>query len=381
MKLDTVIAHAGLCGENDKGAISTPIYQTSTFRHPALGQTTGFDYSRTSNPTRKVLEESIAALEGGERGFAFSTGLAAVTAVLMLFKSGDHIIFSDDLYGGTYRLLDKVFNQFGLTASFVDTTSLENLQKNFREGSTKAVFVESPTNPLLKISDLRKIAEFAHKNNLLCIVDNTIMTPLLQQPLSLGADIVVHSGTKFLGGHNDTLAGLLVAKGFDLCTKLDFLQNATGGVLSPFDSWLIIRGIKTLSVRMQRSQENAAEIACWLSSRKEVSKVYYPGLKDHNNSEIHKAQARGAGAMISFAVKDKAFVEKLINSVKVISFAESLGGIETLITYPVKQTHADIPAELRDRVGITDDLLRLSVGIEDVNDLIQDLKQAFENEK
>lgn len=378
MKLDTVIAHAGLCGENDKGAVSTPIYQTSTFRHPALGQSTGFDYSRSSNPTRKVLEESIASLEGGERGFAFSTGLAAITAVLMLFKSGDHIIFSDDLYGGTYRLLDKVFKQFGLSASFVDTASIEEVGNAFLKDRTKAVFAESPTNPLLKISDIKKIADFAHENNILCIVDNTLMTPLLQQPISLGADIVVHSGTKFLGGHNDTLAGLLAAKGFDLCTRLAFIQNATGAVLSPFDSWLIIRGIKTLSVRMQRSQENAVKIAEWLSERKEVTNVYYPGLEGHHNSAVHKVQSRGPGAMLSFTVKDKSLVEKIINGVKIISFAESLGGIETLITYPVRQTHADIPEEIRNKIGITEDLLRLSIGIEDVNDLIQDLKQAFE---
>ena len=372
MKLETAIAHVGLGADPATGAISVPIHQSATFRHPALGESTGFDYSRTSNPTRKALEDAIASLEGGDRGFAFASGMAAIAAVMSIFESGDHLVFSEDLYGGTYRLVDKVFSRFGLQASFVDSSDLAALAAAFRPGQTKAVFVETPSNPLMRVTDIRETASLAAAHGALTIVDNTLMTPLLQRPLALGADLVVHSGTKFLGGHNDVLCGLVVTKNEELSRQVGFVQNSTGGVLGPQDSWLLIRGLKTLGVRMERAQRNAALIAGWLERRAEVAKVYHPG------SEAHFRQASGAGAVLSFTVRDAALAASIINHVKVISFAESLGGVETLITYPARQTHGDIPAATRERNGITDTLLRLSVGIEDAQDLIDDLAQALE---
>jgi len=372
MKLETAIAHAGLGTDPATGALSVPIYQTATFRHPALGESTGYDYSRTSNPTRKVLEDTVAALERGDRGFAFASGMAAITAVMTLFQSGDHLVFSEDLYGGTYRLLDKVFSRFGLEASFVDSSDLAALAAALRPGRTKAVFVETPSNPLMRVTDIRETAALAAAHGALTIVDNTLMTPLLQRPLELGADIVVHSGTKFIGGHNDVLCGLVVAKGEELCRQIGFVQNSTGGTLGPQDSWLVIRGLKTLAVRMERAQRNAAIIADTLAHRAEVVSVHYP------DSEAHFHQASGAGAVLSFAVRDAALAASIINNVRVVSFAESLGGVESLITYPARQTHGDIPAAVRERNGITDTLLRLSVGIEDVQDLVDDLRQAME---
>ncbi len=377
MKIETRLAHAGLCTDNRTGAVSTPIHQTATFRHPAVGVSTGYDYSRTVNPTREVLEKALADLEKGQCGFAFSSGMAAITAVLMLFSSGDHIMVSNDLYGGTYRILEKNFKQFGLATTYVNTTQLEEVQKAIVPGKTKALFIETPTNPLMKITDLQKVSQLAKESHILTIVDNTFMTPYLQQPLELGVDIVLHSGTKYLGGHNDVLSGVVVTGTSELSERICFIQNSTGAILGPQDSWLMLRGLKTLAIRMEKQQENAGKIAAWLVQHPKVKKVYYPGLFDHPGFEIQSKQSRGFGAMVSFRVQNANAVKEIINRVKIITYAESLGGVETLITYPVKQTHGDIPLEIREAIGITDDLIRLSVGIEAVEDLIGDLDQAI----
>lgn len=376
MKLESKIVHIGVRTDERTGAISTPIYQTASFQHPALGKSTGFDYTRTHNPTRKVLEDGVAALESGAAGFAFASGMAAITAVLMLYQYGDHIITIQDCYGGTYRLLDRVFSKFGLEASYVDG-SIEDVIKAVKP-ATRAVFIETPTNPLMNIVDIAAIAEICQEKNLNLIVDNTFLTPCCQRPLELGADIVVHSGTKYLAGHNDLLCGLVVAKDAALAEKIQFIQNSTGSILSPSDSWLLIRGIKTLSIRMQRHNENALRVAQWLQDHPRVLQVYYPGLSCHSGKSIHDKQASGYGGMVSFTVDDPQLVPSILEKVKLIQFAESLGGVETLITFPARQTHADIPADIRNSLGITDSLLRLSVGIEDVTDIISDLKQALE---
>ena len=378
MRIETVLAHAGLCTDQATGAISAPIHQTATFRHPAVGVSTGYDYSRTINPTRQVLEKVMAELEKGDRGYAFASGMAAITATLMLFSSGDHLIVSNDLYGGTYRVLEKNFKQFRLTATYIDTSELEAVERGIIPNKTKAIFIETPTNPLMKISDLPEIVSLAKSKGILTIVDNTFMTPYLQRPLELGADIVIHSGTKYLGGHNDVLSGIVVTGSPELSKKIGFIQNSTGGILGPQDSWLMLRGIKTLALRIEKQQENAGKIAAWLIRNPKVKKVYYPGLPEHPGFEIQSKQSRGFGAMLSFRAQNGNLVTKIINNVKVITYAESLGGVETLITYPVKQTHGDIPPEIRERIGVTEDLIRLSVGIEDVDDLIQDLEQAIE---
>ncbi len=377
MKIETQLARAGLCTDEKTGAISTPIHPSATFRHESLGCSTGFDYSRTSNPTRAVLEKEMASLEGGYGGFAFSSGMAAVTAVASLFSHGDHLVLSDDLYGGTYRFFKKIAERFGIRSDFADLTDIGEAEKAIQP-RTKALFIETPTNPMMKISDIAALSSLAKKKGILSIVDNTFMTPYLQQPIKLGADIIIHSGTKYIGGHNDVLCGIAVCATKELSEQLGFIQNATGGVLSPFDTWLVIRGLKTLALRVDRSQDNAGEIAVWLSGRRDVTAVFYPGLLKGRDGEIHRGQSRGSGAMVSFCMKDKGQAEKVINSVKIISFAESLGGVESLITYPAVQTHSDVPAEIREKLGITDTLLRLSVGIEDCQDLIDDLKQAME---
>jgi cystathionine gamma-synthase len=377
MKIETQLAHAGLCTDPTTGAVSTPIHQTATFRHPAVGASTGYDYSRTVNPTRQTLEKVMAELEKGDRGFAFSSGMAAITAVLMLFASGDHLMISNDLYGGTYRVLEKNFRQWGLATTYVNTSRIEEIRAGIIPGKTKAIFIETPTNPLMNITDLRRIVSLATENDILTIVDNTFMTPYLQQPLELGVDIVLHSGTKYLGGHNDVLSGIVVTRFPKLSDKIGFIQNSTGAILGPQDSWLMLRGIKTLAIRMEKQQQNAGKIAVWLAKHPKVKKVYYPGLSGHPGFEIQAKQSRGFGAMLSFRVENPAWVSQIINRVRLITYAESLGGVETLITYPVKQTHGDIPPEIRAQIGVTEDLIRLSVGIEDVNDLIEDLDQAF----
>lgn len=377
MNIETITAHAGLCTDETTGAVSTPIYQTAAFRHVALGVSTGYDYSRTANPTRKVLENVMAELEGGDRGFAFASGMAALTAILMAFETGDHLLVSDDLYGGTYRLLEKNFKQFGIQADYVDTTQPGEIEKAIIAGKTKAILIETPTNPLMKITDLRKVIVLAQNYELITIVDNTFMTPYLQRPIELGADIVIHSATKYLGGHNDVLGGIVVTRTPVLSDRIGFIQNSTGGVLGPQDSWLMLRGIKTLTVRIDRQESNAGKLAQWLYGHPAVKRIYYPGLADHPGHQLQREQCSGFGAMISFEVTETELVERIINRVKVLTFAESLGGVETLITYPVRQTHGDIPVEIRERIGITDNLLRISVGIEDCRDLIQDLEQAI----
>ena len=376
MKIDTQLVHTGVRTDRITGSVSCPIYQVSTFQHPALGESTGFDYSRTINPTRRVLEEAISNLEGGVRGFAFSSGMAAISTVLALLKTGDRVLISDDLYGGTYRLFDQVFSRFGLIADYVDTSNLPAVAAGIT-GATKVIFVETPTNPLMKISDIRAISDLARRHNLLTIVDNTFMTPYLQNPLNLGADIVIHSATKFLGGHNDLLAGLVVVNDQALGERLHFLQNSIGAVLGPWDSWLLIRGLKTLGLRLEKQQQNTARIASWLSSQPYVRQVYFPGLSSHPGHAINRSQARDHGAMLSFEVDSFERVSNMLRRVKIILFAESLGGVETLVTFPATQTHSDIPEEIRVRLGITNRLLRLSVGIEDADDLIADLDQAL----
>lgn len=376
MKLSSRFVHIGLCTDDKTGAISTPIYQTATFRHPALGQSTGFDYTRTNNPTRKVLEEGVAALEEGAGAFAFGSGMAAITAVLMLYASGDHLVVVADCYGGTYRVLDKIFARFGLTTTFVDCSDTNEIAAALTP-ATKAVIVETPTNPLMKIADIRAIAALAKPRGIHTIVDNTFLTPYFQRPLALGADIVVHSATKYLAGHNDLLCGLVIAREAALAEKIGFIQNSTGGILSPADCWLLIRGIKTLALRMERHNDNARIVAEWLTRHPRVRKVYYPGLPGHPGKGVHEFQATGHGGMLSFAVDDPALVPQVLSKVRLIKFAESLGGVESLITFPAVQTHADMPAAIRESLGIDDKLLRLSVGIEDVGDIIEDLQQAL----
>lgn len=375
MNISTELAQIGNRLDS-KGAISFPIYHSSTFAHPGFGESTGFDYSRTNNPTRQVLEDAIARLEEGTKGFAFSSGMGAITTILTLFSQGDHLIVTEDLYGGTYRILEEVFNRFGLQVSFVDTSSLEAIEKEILP-HTKAIFTETPTNPMMKIADLKGIASLCQRHGLLNIVDNTFLTPYLQKPLQWGADIVVHSGTKYLGGHNDIISGLVVVKGEELAVRFGRLQNSLGAILGPQDSWLMIRGLKTLALRMKAQEENAFQIAQWLSNHPKVSDVYYPGLKTHPGYEAQLNQAKGFGAMLSFRVKDSTLIPKILKSLTIISYAESLGGVESLITYPATQTHADIPSEVRARLGVDDCLLRLSVGIEAPEDLIQDLEQAL----
>lgn len=376
MKIETKCVTAGLRFDRQFGAISVPIYQSATYQHPALGENLGYDYSRSGNPTRRALEDAVAGLERGMRSFAFSSGMAAITSALLLFGSGDHLVVSDDLYGGTYRLLVSVFERFGLRATFVDTSDLSRLEGAIEE-QTRAVLIETPTNPLMKITDLAGATEIARRHGLLTIVDNTFMTPYLQRPIELGADLVIHSGTKYLGGHNDLVAGLIVVRDPELVEKVSFIQNSAGAILGPVDSWLLLRGIKTLAIRMERSQSNSARIAGWLTEHPEVGKVYYPGLSGHPGHRLAREQASGFGSMISFTVTDFALAEKVLKRVRLITFAESLGGVETLITHPGRQTHADIPEAKRIESGITDSLLRLSVGIEDPDDLIADLEQAI----
>ncbi len=377
MNIATQAVQIGLEWDTRTGAVTVPVYQTATFRHPGLGQSTGYDYSRSCNPTRQALEDGIARLDGAARGFAYSSGMAAITNLLMLFTSGDHLIVTEDLYGGTCRLFDKIFTQYGLTFTYVDTCDIAAVTAAIQP-STKGVFVETLTNPLLKFTDLTAVSAICKANNLLLIADNTFLTPYLLRPLDLGADIAVYSATKYLAGHNDTVSGLVTVKDPQLAEKVYFHQNSVGAVLGPQDSWLTIRGIKTLGIRMDRQQENAGLIAEWLAAHPRITKVYYPGLDSHPDHDLMKRQSRGFCAMISFEVDKHELVEQILLKTNLISFAESLGGVESLMTFPEVQTHADIPPELRARLGINNVLLRLSVGIEDCDDLIEDLRQALE---
>lgn len=357
------------------GAISYPIYQTATYAHPGVGQRTGFDYSRLQNPTKEHLEKIVASLEHGCDALALSTGMAAITLLMELFKPGDHLIVDSDLYGGSIRLFRNVSRKNGITFSAVD--SYQDDVESFVKEETKAIYIETPTNPMMNVTDIGKLSEIAKRHNLLLIVDNTFLSPYFQNPLTLGADIVVHSGTKFLGGHNDTLAGFLVTNREEISEQLRFLIKTTGAGLAPFDSWLILRGIKTLGIRMEQAQKNALEIANWLKTQPAVTKVIYPGLPEHPGYEIMKKQARGFGSMLTFYVDSKEHAFEILEKVRMIKFAESLGGVETLLTYPTTQTHADVPQEIREKNGITDCTLRLSVGIEDARDLIAELTQVF----
>lgn len=374
--ISTKLIHGGIDGDDRTGAVNIPIYQTSTYKQIHLGEHKGYEYSRTGNPTREALEKLIAELEEGRYGFAFASGMAATTAVLTLFRSGDRILISENVYGGTFRVLDKVFRSFGVSYEIVNTTDLDVLEKAITD-EVKAVFIESPANPLMTVTDIQAVAAVTHSHNKLLIVDNTFMTPYLQQPLVLGADIVVHSATKYLGGHSDLIAGLAVVNDQELAAKLHFIQNATGGILQPFDSFLLIRGIKTLGVRLDRHQENAVKVANWLTDQKYVKKVYYPGLESDPGYAVQKQQAKGPGAMISFELEDGLDIRKFYDGLQLIALAESLGGVESLVCHPSSMTHASIPEEIRKRVGITDGLIRLSVGIEDVNEILEDLEQAI----
>ncbi len=357
------------------GAISYPIYQTATYEHPEAGQSTGYDYSRLQNPTREHLEKMIAGLESGIDAFALSTGMAAITLLMELFRPGDHLIVEADLYGGSIRLFDHVNKKNNY--EFTHLNCAEDDIEGAIQDNTKAIYIETPTNPMMNVSDIAAIAEIAKKHGLLLIVDNTFLSPYFQNPLKLGADIVVHSGTKFLGGHNDTLAGFLVTNNEEVRDRLRFLIKTTGAGLAPFDCWLILRGMKTLGIRMERSQENAIRIAEWLKTQSIVQKVYYPGLPEHPGYEIMKKQARGFGSMITFRVDSKEHALQILKQVRMIKFAESLGGVETLITYPTTQTHADVPEEVRLKNGITPCTLRLSTGIEDIEDLLVELSEVF----
>lgn len=357
------------------GSISFPIYQTATYAHPGVGKSTGFDYSRLQNPTREQLEKIVCQLEGGTDAFALSTGMAAITLLMELFKPGDHLIVDSDLYGGTIRLFDNVSTKNGIKFTRANC-SIDDVESLITP-VTKAIYIETPTNPMMNVTDIAAMAKIAHAHNLLLVVDNTFMSPYFQNPLELGADIVVHSGTKFLAGHNDTLAGFIITKNPEINEKLRFLIKTTGSGLAPFDSWLVLRGIKTLGIRMEKAQSNADKIARWLKTQRSVTKVIYPGLEEHPGHKIMQRQSRGFGSMVTFRLNSTEKALSVLEKVRLIKYAESLGGVETLITYPTTQTHADVPEELRLKNGITPETLRLSVGIENIDDLISDLQQAL----
>ncbi len=378
MRRKTQLIHGGVFGDEKTGAVSVPIYQVSTYKQDGPGNHRGYEYSRTGNPTRHALETLIAELEGGKRGFAFASGMAATTAVMLLLNQGDHVLVTDDVYGGSFRVITKVLNRFGIDATFINTSNLNEIEKNIKE-NTKAIFVESPTNPLLKITDIAEVSKIAKASGLLTIVDNTFATPYWQNPITLGADIVLHSATKYIGGHSDVVAGLAVVNDEELGEKLHFVQNSTGGVLGPQDSWLLLRGIKTLGLRMEEHEQNTSKIVNYLVEHQAVSKVYYPGIPNHPNHELAKKQARGFGGMVSFDVGSGEKAAKVLSKVKYFTLAESLGAVESLISIPALMTHASIPAERREELGITDGLIRISVGLEDAEDLLEDLQQALED--
>lgn len=359
-KTDTKLAQIGNRSDQITGTVNAPVYFSTAYRHAGIGKSTGYDYVRSKNPTRDIVEKAIADLECGDQGFACSSGMAAIFTILSLFKTGDEWIVSKDLYGGTYRLLERGFKKWGLHCHYVDTSNVENISATITS-RTRAIFIETPTNPLMETANIEKIAKIAKQYNVLLIVDNTFFTPIIQKPLTLGADIVIHSATKYLAGHNDVLAGLIVAKGKELCETVSLYHNGGGAVLSPFDSWLLMRGMKTLSLRLQKHEENAQAIVHYLRQHPSVTDVYYPGR----------------GGMISFRIASERWIDPLLRNLALITFAESLGGVESLITHPATQTHADMPEELRNELGICSRLLRLSVGIEDAEDLMNDLETAL----
>ncbi len=376
-KLNTLVIHGGISTDAATGAVSIPIYQASTFRQNGLGEHKGYEYGRSGNPTRQALEALIADLEGGVAGFAFASGMAAITTTLLLFEKGDTFIISSNVYGGTFRVLDKVFKNFGIGYKIVDTSDLNQIEENI-DASVKALIIETPANPLLRITDIRGASEIANKHGILTIVDNTFMSPYLQRPLELGADIVLHSGTKYLGGHSDVIAGLAAVRDPVLAERFAFVQNAAGAVLEPFDSWLLQRGIKTLAVRMDRHVENAAYVVKFLKNHPGIEKLYYPGLPDAQGYEVHKKQATAPGAMISFVLSGEYDIGRFFRSVRLIALAESLGGVESLISNPAAMTHASIPYDIRQKTGIVDNLVRISVGIEDKRDIVADIASAFD---
>ena len=377
MKFNTKTIHGGQIKEKAYGAVMPPIYQTSTYSQKSPGEHSGYEYSRTQNPTRHALERSIASLENAKYGLAFSSGLSAIDAVMKLFSPGDEIISTNDLYGGSYRLFNKIYAKFGLKFIFTDLRNLKQTEK-LVTNKTKLIWVETPTNPMINVIDIKGLSKICKSNNLLLAVDNTFSTPYLQKPMDLGADIIMHSATKFLAGHSDVILGLLALSNDELAEKLYFIQNSSGAICGPMDSFLTLRGIKTLHVRMKRHCENAKVIATFLNNHNKVDKVYWPGFENHLNHDVAKSQMSDYGGMISFTLKgDFELVKKITSSFKVFTLAESLGGVESLVNHPATMTHASIPKEERDKIGIADNLIRLSVGIEDISDLIDDIKQAI----
>ena len=377
LHFESKAVHGALGTEPLTGAASMPVFQAATFRHPELGTTTGFAYSRLENPTRQELERTMAILEGGIKGFAFSSGQAANMAVFSLLNPGDHVILTDDIYGGTFRIIGDVFGKYGIEHTYVEMSDLNEVRAAIRP-ETKMFFVETPTNPMMKVADIAAIAEMAKAHGALTVVDNTFLTPYFQKPLELGADIVTHSSTKYLGGHNDTVSGIVVVKdNQEIADKIHVHIKSHGSQLAPLDSWLVLRGIKTLPVRMDRHNENAGKVAQWLRTQPKIRKVYYVGFEDHADYAVTKRQTTGYGGMISFTVDSFETVKKILKGVDMIMFAESLGGTETLITYPTTQTHEDTPKDVKEKLGITDCFLRMSVGIEHAEDIIADLDRAM----
>jgi cystathionine gamma-lyase/cystathionine beta-lyase/cystathionine gamma-lyase/homocysteine desulfhydrase len=375
-RFPTICIHAGQTPDPGTGAIITPIFQTSTYVQDELGKHKGFEYARTQNPTRSALEANLAAIEGGSAAFAFASGMAAIDAITTLLQAGDHVVVTDNTYGGTFRLFDKVLTRYNLEFSYVDTSQPDLVERAMRP-NTKMLFVETPTNPVLRLTDIAVTAEIAHRRGARLVVDNTFASPAVQRPLELGADIVTHSTTKYLNGHSDSVGGVVIAKHDDDIAWLQFVQNAAGAILSPFDSWLVLRGTKTLTVRMAQHNTNGMALAEFLSTHPKVKNVIYPGLRTHPQHELAKRQMKGFGGMVSFDVGTFAAARDVCNRVKLMALAESLGGVETLISHPATMTHASVPAERRQEIGLTDSMVRISAGIEDPADLIDDLKQAL----
>lgn len=376
MGFSTIAIHAGNEPDPTTGAVSVPIYQTSTYAQEGLGKHKGFEYARTQNPTRLALEKNIAALEGARFGFAFASGMSAIDAVLKLVRSGDHVILSDNTYGGTFRLFNRVLSNYKVEFDLVDTTEIANVEKAFK-ANTKMVFVETPTNPIMAITDLKAVSDIAHYHGAKVVCDNTFMSPYLQRPMEFGVDIVVHSTTKYLNGHSDSVGGFVALNDEADAEWIRFIQNSVGAILSPFDSFLVLRGTKTLALRMERHDLNGRTVASFLSEHPKVKKVYYPGLKSHPQHELAKRQQKGFGGMISFETGSLENAKTVLENVKLCTLAESLGGVETLICHPATMTHASVPKEKRKALGITDGLVRISVGLEDVEDIIEDLEKAL----
>lgn len=376
MGFGTKLIHNGYEIDKNTGALSVPIYQVSTFHQPDIENMGKYDYARSGNPTREALENTMAALEGGDRAFAFSSGMAAISSVLSIFSAGDHVLICEEVYGGTYRITSQHFSKYDIEFTFVDAGDLNCIKENIKD-NTKAILLETPSNPLLKITDLKAVINIAKAKDMLVIVDNTFMSPYLQRPIELGADIVVHSATKFIGGHSDVIGGIAVVKGEELAKKVYAVQNGFGAVLGPQDCWLLLRGLKTMKVRLDYQQQVALKLANWLKSHNKVEAVYYPGLKEHPGSDIHLSQADGGGAVLSFRTCDEKTAIKFLKSLKNAAVAVSLGGVETIVSYPVKMSHASVKKEERERLGVTSCLIRVSVGLEDFEDLVEDFSQAL----